>query len=91
MSLESAIIRLAEAIEALAASTPSIASKPVPWNGKSLTQKSIDDFNESITEGWPAGSEHGNFGKKKKCSKCGKEGVNKRTHPWHCLPEWPDV
>jgi hypothetical protein len=85
MSLEAAIIRLAEAIETLAASTPSLASEPVSIPDADVAQTTIQDF--IITYGWPNGSEHGNFGKKKICSGCGKEGFNIRTcHRFH-LPK----
>lgn len=93
MSLEDAILVLAEAVQelaiALGGSTPPSASTPEPIEVPDPAQTSIHDF--KISEGWPTGSEHGNFGKKKRCSICGKEGYNKRTHPWHTLPDFEEM
>lgn len=109
MSLEDAILVLAEAVQelaiALGGSTPPSASTPEPIEVPDPAQTSIEDFSKTIdpltrsilvryptlTEGWPTGAEHGNFGKKKRCSICGKEGYNKRTHPWHTLPDFEEM
>lgn len=90
MSLEDAILKLAEAIEEMTMqmridSIPPSALELDPEENSEPAQTSIRNWTIPALkyDAWPTGEDHGNFGKPKQCSICGKHGVNKRTHLRH--------